>query len=69
MVTVVLAMIGKFFNVLAFEVLFLFTAELIPTKVRTVGMGFCYCIGRIGGMIAPFINLLVRKQVPLLYLT
>ena len=63
--TVVLAMTGRFFTVIAFEVVYLFTAELIPTGVRSVGIGICFCVSRIGAMISPFINLLVREQLAL----
>ena len=49
---------GKFAISGSFCVLYVFSAELFPTEVRSIGIGFGSMIGRIGGMIAPFIILL-----------
>jgi len=52
------AITGKFFISAAFSTCFLFTVELFPTVVRTIGMGSCVFWARVGGMIAPQILLL-----------
>ena len=39
----------------AFNTLMVYTKELYPTSLRSLGLGTCNAIGRAGGMIAPFI--------------
>ncbi|XP_062861353.1 putative transporter SVOPL [Trichomycterus rosablanca] len=47
-----------------FNVVYIYTAEVYPTAVRSIGMGFCTSFSRIGGMIAPFIaQVLMSKSV------
>uniref|UniRef100_W5KRF6 SVOP-like n=1 Tax=Astyanax mexicanus TaxID=7994 RepID=W5KRF6_ASTMX len=47
-----------------FNVVYIYTAEVYPTSVRSLGMGFCTSFSRIGGMIAPFIaQVLMSKSV------
>ncbi|KAJ8385740.1 hypothetical protein AAFF_G00182580 [Aldrovandia affinis] len=49
-----------------FTVVYIYTAEVYPTSVRALGMGFCTSFSRIGGMIAPFIaQVLMSKSVVL----
>ncbi|MBN3304960.1 SVOPL protein, partial [Amia calva] len=40
---------------MVFNTVYLYTAEVYPTTVRAIGMGFCTCFSRVGGMVAPFI--------------
>ena len=37
--------------------LYTFAAELFPTEVRTIGISFGSMVGRVGGVVAPFIIL------------
>ncbi|XP_035384520.1 putative transporter SVOPL isoform X2 [Electrophorus electricus] len=47
-----------------FNVVYIYTAEVYPTSVRSIGMGLCTSFSRIGGMIAPFIaQVLLSKSV------
>lgn len=57
---VVLAMIGKLAITSSYGGIYVFTAEQFPTVVRNVGLGACSTFARIGGVIAPYVNYLVR---------
>ena len=62
--------IGKLFMSPAFNVVFLMSAELVPTNVRNIAVGASSMCARVGSGIAPFIvDLLVRRSKTLLYLT
>ena len=55
------ALIGKMFVTAAFNVTYVYTAELYPTEVRQVAFGTCSTMGRIGAMASTFIGVqLVR---------
>ncbi|XP_060072913.1 organic cation transporter protein-like [Ylistrum balloti] len=54
-ITVTLAMLGKVGVTAAYAVIYVWSAELYPTVVRTVGMGASSSCARIGGMISPYI--------------
>ena len=45
-------------------VLFLYNAELFPTEVRTSGIGSASFVGRFGGMVAPWVELLGKHYHP-----
>ena len=57
-----LSFLGKFAISGSFCVLYVFAAELFPTEVRSIGIGFGSMIGRIGGFLAPFIILLQEHE-------
>ncbi|XP_048736819.2 organic cation transporter protein-like [Ostrea edulis] len=56
--SVVFSLTGKMAITAAFSVIFLFTPELYPTNLRSVGIGFSSAMARIGSMLAPFAGLL-----------
>ncbi|XP_061524405.1 putative transporter SVOPL isoform X1 [Phycodurus eques] len=52
-----------------FTVVYIYTAEVYPTVSRSLGMGFCTSVSRIGGMIAPFIAQVLMSQSVILALS
>jgi MFS family permease len=55
------------FTICAWNTIDCMTSELFPTRVRSTGMGVCAASGRIGAMIAQFVNgILVSNPVRLL---
>lgn len=52
-------MVGKASITFAFNILYIFSAELCPTSLRTSLMNSCSMMGRVGSMIAPLTTLLV----------
>ncbi|TSK31389.1 Solute carrier family 22 member 13 [Bagarius yarrelli] len=52
------AMTGKFGIAASFSVIYVYTAELFPTVLRQTGLGVSCIFARIGGILAPMINLL-----------
>ena len=57
-----LSFFGKFAISGSFCVVYVFAAELFPTEVRSIGIGFGSMVGRIGGVLAPFIILLQDQE-------
>merc|ERR1712107_662347 len=55
---VALSVIGRFAANCSYTILNLYSAELFPTVVRGVGMGFTVVVSRLGTMLAPYILLL-----------
>ncbi|XP_046583280.1 organic cation transporter protein-like [Haliotis rubra] len=54
-VTILLSMIGKLGVSAAFAIIYVFSAELMPTVVRNSGVGASSTCGKIGGMTSPYI--------------
>ena len=50
-----LAMLGKFFVSVTYNGIYTWSVELLPTEIRSVGMGFFQITGRIGSGASPFI--------------
>ncbi|PIK53111.1 putative organic cation transporter protein, partial [Apostichopus japonicus] len=63
-----IAMIGKFGISASFSLIYIYSAEVIPTPLRSVGVGMCSTAARVGGILAPLILLLddVWEPLPLL---
>lgn len=62
---IVLAMIGKLAITASYGTVYIFSAEQFPTVVRNVGLGASSMMARIGGILAPFINMLSNVWRPL----
>ena len=52
------ALTGRFGIAASFDIIFLYTAELFPTVVRSAAVGICSTVARLGGIAAPQIILL-----------
>ena len=57
-----LALIGKASIVSCFCTIFIYSNEIFPTVIRTVGVGACAFFGRVGSLLAPQILLLVSSN-------
>lgn len=60
---------GKAFASAAFNMAYIYTSKMFSTRVRSTCLLFVSCMGRIGSVISPQINLLgdlVYKQLPYL---
>ncbi|KAL6100128.1 uncharacterized protein ACO6RY_01795 [Pungitius sinensis] len=53
-----LAMVGKFGITASFAVIYVYTAEIFPTVLRQTGIGVSCTFARVGGVLAPAINML-----------
>ena len=54
-----LSLIGKVTIGIAFMIAFVYVTELFPTDCRSIALGWCSCVGRIGSIVSPYINDLV----------
>ena len=52
----ILALGAKLGAAAAFNVTFMYTAQLYPTSIRNSAVGTCSTIARVGGMMAPIIG-------------
>ncbi|KAK8720576.1 hypothetical protein OTU49_013229, partial [Cherax quadricarinatus] len=61
--TLILYLVAKFTESAAFLIIYPFAAELYPTEVRGVGIGFSAYVGGLGLVIIPFINYLGTEML------
>ncbi|XP_028968497.1 organic cation transporter protein [Galendromus occidentalis] len=59
-----LNMTCRFLLVMTTAIKWVYTFEVLPTQARSFGFACCYCFGRVGGMIAPFMRDLFRWKPP-----
>ncbi|KAL8620049.1 hypothetical protein ACOMHN_015331 [Nucella lapillus] len=53
--TTILCFVARFTLSLAWGTMTLFHAEIYPTVVRNIGLGYCNTVARFGGILAPYI--------------
>ncbi len=56
---VLLAMIGKCFNCVAFQLAYLYASELYCTSLRAIGLMTCSAMARLGSVLGAYVILLV----------
>lgn len=66
---VLLFLIGKLGITSSFGIVFVHTAEMLPTTVRSGGVGFSSTTARFGALLAPFVPLLVCVKIVLFFRT
>ncbi|KAH9525171.1 hypothetical protein Btru_000527 [Bulinus truncatus] len=54
-ITLILSLFGKFGAAASYAVIYIYTAELLPTAIRNSGIGISSVMSRIGGILAPYI--------------
>ncbi|XP_050415521.2 organic cation transporter protein [Patella vulgata] len=54
-ITIMITMIGRLGCSGSYAIMFVYSAEIFPTVVRSSGMGVCAVFSRIGGVVAPYI--------------
>ena len=59
---IVFAMAGKFFITGNFCLAYTYTGELYPTLLRARGIGAASMMARVGGILAPFLSLVGKKN-------
>ncbi|XP_046339725.2 solute carrier family 22 member 15-like [Haliotis rufescens] len=59
----VLALVGKFGIGGGWMVMYLFTNEIYPTVIRSLGFGVCQTASRIGGVVAPMLLLMDENNI------
>lgn len=57
-----LFLLGKLGITSAFGISYVYTAELLPTAVRSGGVGSASTVARVGALLAPFVPLLVNNS-------
>lgn len=63
--TVTFAMIGKLAISASYGVVYIYSVEQFPTVIRNVGLGASSTFARVGGILAPYINISAEIFTPL----
>ena len=58
------ALIGKAFGIISFGGIFVYTTELYPTEVRSVGLAMCSVSARVASIIAPYMGFFMVSKYP-----
>ncbi|XP_012938111.2 solute carrier family 22 member 8 [Aplysia californica] len=59
----VLSLIGKLSVTGSYNIIYTYTPELFPTNLRNMGFGVSYLSARVGGMLSPFSEMLMKEIV------
>jgi len=62
---VTLSLVGKFGATGSFAIVFVYTAEMFPTEIRSTAVGTSSTCARIGGILAPQVALLSKVWLPM----
>ncbi|XP_014275934.1 organic cation transporter protein isoform X1 [Halyomorpha halys] len=63
--SITLAMAGKLAITSGYGTVYILTAEQFPTVIRNVGLGAASTFARIGGILAPYVNIMAELWTPL----
>jgi nitrate/nitrite transporter NarK len=47
---------------IAFQAIYVYTPEVYPTSIRALGMGLASAVGRLGGIVTPFVAVTVLNE-------
>ncbi|XP_054714521.1 organic cation transporter protein-like [Uloborus diversus] len=64
-ISTLLAILGKSAIAASFAIIYIYSAEIYPTVLRSTGIGISSMCARFGGIIAPFINEMRKLYSPL----
>lgn len=59
------AMLGKLAITSSYGTVYILTAEQFPTVIRNVGLGAASTFARVGGILAPYVNIMAEIWTPL----
>ena len=60
---ITLAILGRWGVTATWNFLYMITSEVYPTPLRSIGLASCSMVGRIGGVVSPFISQMVGQCV------
>ena len=63
MIQLIFTVLAKFCISASFAMIYVFSAEVFPTVVRNVGVGYGALASQIGGIIVPFLIILVSRLI------